>query len=357
MRVVIVAYADNLPLAQREAQDVSNILQEVGHQVFMVAGPDATLECLGEALDHGPFDLAWIITHSGPTGFVLAEQTISPAQLGQWLDAAHCWEAVLNSCFSAEHVAAIQVAAHVDVVATIDPSGVDDRVARSTGRYLARAYAESGDLQDACQRASGNGSIQYRWFPAGSALRAARTAAEPELVRTVAELVTALTGGLSGEPGLFARLNKLSTDVDRYIAANEAWKMEHERRHAEAERHKRGPLGLFMLALALMVAGVLLAGCGTVTPAAAPVAMVTPAGDAWFGQAELRAALVAAGVDVDSPDFHALCLADPDDMARYVACVQDDADALHTWWEATRDRESGSVVVVWRVRLSLGDDL
>lgn len=238
MRAVIVAHGDDPTLALREAHDVSNILQNGGHSVHLLAGDDATLDCLTRALAAGPFDLAWMICHSGADGFRLADQVVTPAQLGQWLAACHCWEVVLNSCFSAEHVAAIQYAAHVDVVATIDPDGVDGRVARSTGVYLARELIETGDLQDACVRASGNGSIQYRWFPAGSGLRQARAAAETDLARQVNSLVTALTGGLDGQPGLFARLDRLASDLDRYINANEMWKADHERRLVMVERRR-----------------------------------------------------------------------------------------------------------------------
>lgn len=252
MRAVIVAYAADLPQALSEAQDVANVLQEVGHQVYLVTGPEATVACLTEALDHAPFELAWIITHSGPQGFQLADQVITPAQLGVWLDAAHALDVVLNSCFSAEHVAAIQFAANVDVVATIDPDGVDDRLARSTGGVMARAFAETDDLREACRRASGNGSIPYRFFPAGSYLRATRSTADAELVHTVAQLTAALTGGLSGQPGLFARLDKLSSDFERYITSNEVWKTDHERRLSSVER-RRGPFGLLLL-LALVVA-------------------------------------------------------------------------------------------------------
>jgi hypothetical protein len=242
MRAVIVAHGEDLTLALREAQDVSNILQGGGHSAHLVVGDGATLECLGEALNHGPYDLAWVITHSGAEGFALADQTISPAQLGQWLDAARCWEAVLNSCFSAEHVATVQQAAHVDVVATIDPKGVDGRVARSTGVYLARALVETGDLQDACARASGNGAVQYRWFPAGSGLRQAR-GADSDLARKVDDLVVALTGNLSGQRGLIARMDELSADLKQYAAANEAWKREHEDRLRAVER-RRGLFGI-----------------------------------------------------------------------------------------------------------------
>ena len=171
MKVLIIAYGIDLTQAMREAQDVLNILQGGGCSVHLLANQDVTLDCLGEVLDHGPFDMVWLIVHSGSDGFALADQVISAAQLGQWLDATRCRQVVLNSCFSAEHVDVIQRAAAVDIVATIDPSGVKDHLARSTGVYLARAFVETGDLEEACSRASGNGLVQYRWFPAGDKLR------------------------------------------------------------------------------------------------------------------------------------------------------------------------------------------
>lgn len=256
MRVVIVAYGEDPTLALREATDVSNILQATGHSVYLIAGPDATLEALGDALDHGPFDLAWIITHSGADGFQLADQTITPAQLGQWLAAAHCWEAFLNSCFSAEHVIAIQRAATVDVVATIDPAGVDGRLAHSTGTYLARALASTGDLQDACEQASGRGSVQYRWFPAGTGLRQAG-GSDSDLARQVQDLVRSLTGDLSGNPGLIYKLDRLSQQLERYVADDRIWKEETTKRMRSLEGSRR--LNAFGLVMMLMITAALLA--------------------------------------------------------------------------------------------------
>lgn len=256
MRVVIVAYGDNLTLALREAQDVSNILQAGGYSVHLIAGEDATLDCMTEALPAGPFDLAWLIMHSGAEGFRLADQVVQPAQIGQWLAACHSFDVVLNSCFSAEHVSTIQYAAHVDVVATIDPSGVDGRVAHSTGVYLARALVQSGDLHEACSQASGNGAIQYRWFPAASGLRQVRSH-DDGLARRVDDLVVALTGNLSGQRGLIARMDELSADLKQYVAANEAWHREHEARLRAVEQRRHWLFGLLVAGL-MLVAGVAL---------------------------------------------------------------------------------------------------
>ena len=172
MKVLIIAYGTDLTQAMREAQDVLNILQAGGCSVHLLANQDVTLDCLGEVLDHGPFDMVWLIVHSGSDGFALADQVISAAQLGQWLDATRCRQVVLNSCFSAEHVDVIQRAAtrghrgHHRSKWGQGPSGALDRGVSGAG-----VCRDTGDLEEACSRASGNGLVQYRWFPAGDKLR------------------------------------------------------------------------------------------------------------------------------------------------------------------------------------------
>lgn len=214
MNVVIVAYGPDLGQALKEAHDVSNILQKGGHTVHLLADEETSFECMNGALDAGPFELAWLIVHSGPDGFHLAGQTLPPAQLGVWLEAAHCCEVVLNSCFSAEHVQAIQQAALVDAVATIDPTGVKDWAARTTGVHLARALVETGDLCEACRRASGKGSLQYRWFPAG-AMADMHRGARDEIREQLQLLVIAVQGDpRTGTVGLLTRVERIGEQLE-----------------------------------------------------------------------------------------------------------------------------------------------
>lgn len=237
MKVLIIAYGADLTQATREAQDVLNILQAGGCSVHLLANQDVTQDCLDEVLAHGPFDMVWLIVHSGSDGFALADQVITAAQLGQWLDATHCEQAVLNSCFSAEHVDVIQRAAAVDIVATIDPSGVKDRVARSTGVYLARAFVDTGDLEEACSRASGNGLVQYRWFPDGDKLRSdgRRTGLGDKPSDRMEEQLTSLLRAVRGDAengyiGLVGRVNDIQTQLRTFTEEQRTWRMETERR-------------------------------------------------------------------------------------------------------------------------------
>lgn len=246
MRTIIVSVTSaDVPGALSEAQDVANVLTMAGHRVRLVTGDDASLNSLVQALDHGPFDLIWLITHSDPAGFALADQVVSPAQLGQWLRAAGCRAAVLNSCHSAEHVVTLQRACAADIVATIDTAGVDGVTARSTGIYLARALVMTGDLREAVERASGSGLVQYRWYPAGTEGAMRNEGSDAELARTMGDLVRALQGDpFSGAPGLLAQLNALNSDMRQYMA-------ETDRRLKRLEAQRVNPLSLLLLAAAL----------------------------------------------------------------------------------------------------------
>ena len=268
MKVLIIAYGTDLKQATREAQDVLNILQAGGCSVHLLANQDVTLDCLAEVLDHGPFDMLWLIVHSGSDGFALADQVISAAQLGQWLDASSSRQVVLNSCFSAEHVDVVQRAATVDIVATIDPCGVKDHLARSTGVYLARAFIEMGDLEAACLRASGNGLVQYRWFPAGDKLRSdgrrsglLDRSSDSRMEEQLTSLLRAVRGDTeNGYVGLVGRVNDIQMQLRTFTDEQRAWRVETERRlvQLEATRARALPNRLGVVALAAIV--VLLCG-------------------------------------------------------------------------------------------------
>lgn len=243
MNVVIVAYGPDLLEAPREAEEVSNILQGAGHSVHVVDTSDVTLERLEGTSKYGPFDLAWLIVHSGTEGFALADQDIEPSLLGKWLNAIGCWQAVLNSCYSAEHVAVIQQEVAADIVATINPKGVRDRRARLVGICLARALAESGDLEKACVQTVGGGSLQYRWFPFGDVLRDGRRMG----VETIEDQITSLVRAVRGDPdngyvGLVGRVQEIQGQLGVF--------------HADTER-KLAMLRVMDTALALIILAII----------------------------------------------------------------------------------------------------
>ncbi len=214
-RAIIVAAGDDIEGLTAEVQAVANEFSGAGWTVRLLCGNDASRSGMLQAAEK-KYDLAWLGMHSNAEGFGLADGIMPPAELGQWLQHIGAKYAVLNSCFSAEHVAAIQRATpSIAVVATIDLGGVAQDQAWSTGVFLARDYMESGDLQSATDTVSGGGLGQYRYFPAvGRARRTVNN--DTDILRQFAEALAGST--LTGEPGLFARLNKLTVQLEAFIA-------------------------------------------------------------------------------------------------------------------------------------------
>ena len=165
MRAVIIAAGD-LDSLPGEVQAVSNTLSAAGWTVRLCIGADASRAGLLAAAGEGTVDLAWFGLHSSADGFALSDGVWPPSQLGTWLRNVNACDCVLNSCYSIEHVDAIQRAADsVGVACTINPAGVDDALAWQVGVHLARAYAVTEDLRSSVQWASGAGSLAYRFIP------------------------------------------------------------------------------------------------------------------------------------------------------------------------------------------------
>jgi hypothetical protein len=169
MRALLAAgIAPDLKNLTQEVREVANSLTPLYDNwlEFEIAGAADLLK----VSQHGPFDLVWLSGHSSAEGFVFGTDVVRPSSMAQFLSAVEAKQLVLNSCFSAEHVMAIQRSLpDVEVVATIDPAGVLDNQAWVTGVYLARALVrEGGSLGLACYAASAAGAVQYRYFPAGN---------------------------------------------------------------------------------------------------------------------------------------------------------------------------------------------
>lgn len=232
-RAIIVAAGDDISGLTAEVQAVANEFSGAGWTVRLLLGNDASRAGLLQAAEKR-FDFAWLGMHSGADGFGLADGIMPPAEIGQWLQHIGAKFAALNSCFSAEHVSAIQRAApSLAITATIDPGGVAQDQAWSTGVYLARDFVECGDLQSATDTASGFGSIQYRYFPAvGRARRTVNN--DQDLIRQITE---ALAGSaLTGEPGLFVRLNQLAKQLEAFITEQQRTNAAQAQNNAETER-------------------------------------------------------------------------------------------------------------------------
>jgi hypothetical protein len=221
-----------------EMQDVANTFSAAGHVVRITP---ASRQGLREAMYAGTFEMVWFAGHGGSDGLVLADGVWRPVDCGRWLVAVGAWALVMNACFSAEHVMAIQQVADVDVVATIAVAGVEDDAAAETALYLARAYVESNSLMAATQQASAGGQIQYRFFPSGRMTGSTQRATDEQAHQDVAALVRVFRGDpVSGAPGLMATLNTLATKLDALATAFDAYRVSTEARLDALERAQRG---------------------------------------------------------------------------------------------------------------------
>lgn len=241
MRAIIVASGDldNLP---GEVQSVANTLSAAGWTVRLAIGADASRAGLLAAAGEGDVDLAWFGCHAGADGFALADGVWPPSQLGVWLRNVNACEVVLNACYSIEHVATIQRAADgVGVACTIAPGGVDDALAWQVAVYLARAYAQLGDMAAAVRQASGAGAIQYRYIPAGGLVvgEGRRRMPADRIEEQLALLLRALYGEeRNNVPGLVRRVDEIQQTLAVMAAERQQWREETERRLAKLEQMK-----------------------------------------------------------------------------------------------------------------------
>jgi len=208
-------------------------------------GNDASRAGLLAAAGEGDVDLAWFGLHSTGEGFVLSDGVWPPAQLGTWLRNVNACDCVLNSCYSIEHVDAIQRAAdNVGVACTINPAGVDDALAWQVGVHLARAYAVTEELRSSVQWASGAGSLAYRFIPPAAAaavggIRGGRMAMDDSvgIREDLRLLMQAVQGdGSTGAPGLLPRVAALQQSLQAMATEQRQWREEQREWRERTER-------------------------------------------------------------------------------------------------------------------------
>ena len=240
-RAVLVAAGD-LDSLPAEIQTVANVLSAAGWTVRLCIGADASRAGLLAAAGEGDVDLAWFGLHSSVEGFALSDGVWPPAQLGTWLRNVNACDCVLNSCFSVEHVEAIQRAADgVGVACTINPAGVDDALAWQVGVHLVRAYAVTEDLRSSVQWASGAGSLAYRFIPPGGvgSVRGGRMATDESagIREDLRLLMQAVQGdGRTGAPGLLPRVAALQASFDTLATEQRQWREEQREWREKTER-------------------------------------------------------------------------------------------------------------------------
>lgn len=234
-RAVIVASGD-LPDIPAEAQDIANILSAAGWIVHLCSGADASRAGLARAANEGGAALAWIDAHADERGFGLADGVLPAADLGAWLAQIGAGECVLNTCYSLEHVTAIQRAAPVGVACTIDRAGVGDALARVVGVSIARCYVETGDMARAVREAAGSESGGYRYIPRGGRRGGGTGGMGIEDQELLRQLVAAIRGdGMTGA-GLIVQWQQLANRLDTFMIEERRARLEQERVNDEHER-------------------------------------------------------------------------------------------------------------------------
>lgn len=236
---ILAPLRPDLPSLPSEAQEVVNVLSAAGWVVTLMQEPVTRLE-LWRMFDRAQYALGWVGTHSGADGWALSNEILPPDVLGNFVQLGGVTDLVLNSCFSAQHVRTIQARAQTcNVVATIDPGGIDDRAAWSAALFLVRRFVRSGDLRQAIDKEE-----QYRWFPApalgvGGAMD---NEALRRLEATTERLVRALQGDeFSRTPGLIAAMQALQNEMRDYVRSDAEWKRKTEERiEAIEERQEQG---------------------------------------------------------------------------------------------------------------------
>jgi hypothetical protein len=269
-RAVVVAAGD-LDALPAEASEVANTLSSAGWTVRLCVGAEASRAGLLAAAGDGDAQLAWLGVHSGTDGCALADGDISPAQLGVWLRNVSARDCVLNSCYSVEHVDAIQRAADVDVACTVAPGGVDSTEAWQWGVYAVRAYvANGGDLQQAVRQASGFGALQYRFIPCGGVKLRGRVGRMPpdRIEEQLASLLRAVRGDTeNGTPGLAQQMRDLQAMLLVMQNEQRAWRdsvdtrlraLEGSRPVAVSARSAAFVMLITVIVMALILVGVML---------------------------------------------------------------------------------------------------
>ncbi len=244
MSKAIIVAAGDLEHLPSEIQTVSNTLSAAGWTVRLCLAGDASRAGLLAAAGEGDVDLAWFGLHSTADGFVLSDGIWPSSELGAWLRNVNACDVVLNSCYSIEHISAIQRAADgVGVACTINPAGVDDELAWQVGVHLVRAYAVTEDLRASVQWATGAGSLAYRYIPAAAdaagGIRGGRLAMDESAgIREDLRLLMQAVQGDSkiGAPGLLPRVAALQVSFDAMVAEQREWREEQREWRADVER-------------------------------------------------------------------------------------------------------------------------
>ena len=165
MHIAIIAPSDALPMANDEVENLIAILGK-HHRLTLYQSQVTEQKLLASLLE--PVDWVWVCSHTSLDGIQLSDGFVwKTSAFARWVLNISANLVILNTCFSAQLVAEIQLYAPVNIIATIVPEGIDDTDAAINAVYLANQLnIEENDVETAVRIATGNGSVQYRYFKA-----------------------------------------------------------------------------------------------------------------------------------------------------------------------------------------------
>ena len=270
--LLIMPVQSDLAHMPQEAQEIVSNLSAAGYTVRLIQ--KARRIDLYTAINQSGsvFDLVWLAGHSvSDEGFLLSDgETLSVAQLCQILLSVRAQSLILNVCFSAAMVMAIQSFVAVDVVATIDPAGIQDEEALLSGVLLSKAIRENhGDLSMAAVVGS---SGQYRYFPARERMESVAGVTDRDgldmgrLADQMERLVRVIQGEPGIYPGLIDQLAQLRAQIENYTRTDAEWKRLTERRvdNLETTVARFGTVSVSQRHITLITIAMILAIVGSV---------------------------------------------------------------------------------------------
>lgn len=163
MNVLVIApkHAD-LPNASIEISAI-----ERHHHATVLAGLVRERD-IGRAVEEGPFDIIWWISHGSPEGVLLSNGLLPIAGVGQYVAASSARLCILNTCDSEDVAEAIIAGGSADMICTIAPVLNADAV--RLGSLLAGELEACDDFHDAYDSVAPSGG-PYRYLRASAHYR------------------------------------------------------------------------------------------------------------------------------------------------------------------------------------------
>lgn len=193
-------------------QDLPNAALEIAaihryHDVTLRSGLVRDSD-IARAIEDGPYDILWFITHGTKDGVLLSDGMLSIEGVGQYLRASAASLCVLNTCDSENVALEIIAGGQADIICTL--GAVDNRDAIRLGSLLADKLANTDSYYDAYAIVAPPGGL-YRYLRAGRQYRRHEKTSDQA---TIADLYRVLAGDKNfGGDGLVKKVDNLEIRV------------------------------------------------------------------------------------------------------------------------------------------------